>query len=62
VHVHDELRIAVDVSGIVGARPRGGAADGAQEDLALRRGQLAGVLDDGVEQPVVELRELCDFQ
>jgi hypothetical protein len=56
VDIQDELGIAVGVYRSVRCRTVGGAAEGAQEDLALRRRQLADVLDNGVEQSVVERR------
>src|SRR5262249_13036454 len=58
VHVHDEPRIAVSVRRGGGRRPRSGAAQGGEEDLALGRRQLAGIFDDGLEQLVVELRKI----
>ncbi len=50
--------VAVRVRRGVRGRPGGGTADGAEKDLALRRRQLPDVRDDGVEEPVLERREI----
>lgn len=62
------LPAGVHVQGVVGVSARVGrcirryagrlAAERANEDLAMRRWQLAGVFDDGVDRTVAELREV----
>src|SRR6266508_1894052 len=61
VHIQDELGVPVRVSHRVGRHTIGRAGDMADENLALGRGQLAGVLDDRIQRAVVELGEVMRF-
>ena len=61
VHIQDELGVPVRVSRRVGRHTIGRAGDMADENLALGRGQLAGVFDDRIERAVADLSEVMRF-
>jgi hypothetical protein len=61
VYVQNKLGVSVRVDGSVRSDPIGGAGNMTDEDLALRRGQFAGVLDYRIYRAVADLGEVVRF-
>ena len=61
MHIQDKLGVSVRVGHSVRRDAIGSAGDMTDEDLALRRGQFAGVLDDRIDGAVAELGEIMRF-
>ena len=58
VHVEHELRVPVTIRHRSRRDTIGGAGNQPDENLALRGGQLPGVLDDGIQCAIGELRKI----
>ncbi len=61
MHIQDKLGVSVRIGHSLGRHAIGSAGDMTDEDLALRRGQFAGVLDDRIDGAVAELGEIMRF-